>query len=363
MKYFSPLILIVLLLVPWSAARAQDGLSDSAIKELRQYSQGDERRRDHPPPVDKPEFVKVSDASLYLDPNDVVFVEEPLRAGDTAFIYPQNILVIHEVVNVGSGDDRRSVTYSPLTGTVVGYYGRADGKSFTLGLVGVIINNNRVLYDRATGSQWPQIMGVAIRGPLKGRRLDRFPLLWTRWKLARKRWPNALVLSRETGYRHSYNKDQYGSYLKSGTYYDSGGAYYPLSHTDPSIHPKERVLGVALGESALAFIEAEVKKSGVASAEYGLTPVVAIYDPGVDAVRVFHAVADGRNLHFEMAGDSIVDKETRSHWDVMGRAVEGRLRGMVLERAAAEDSMWFAWKAFYPYTEVWGRPGAEGSGW
>ncbi|MBU1003680.1 MAG: DUF3179 domain-containing protein [Proteobacteria bacterium] len=355
------LMLGLLVQVCGSPAWAQDGLSESAIGELARVTVGDDQLRDKPPAVDRPEFIPVTDAALFLDPNEVVFVEESPGGGGEAIIYPQSILVMHEVLNISEQGRRRCVTYSPLTGSVAGYLAKAGPHSTTFGTMGLLINSNRVVYDRATMSWWPQLLGIAIKGPLKGQRLERFPLLWTRWKLASKKYPQAQVLSRRTGHRVRYGKDRYGSYAKAGTYYDTGGSYYPLSHVDTSLHPKERILGLAEGEVSLALIEAEIKRQGVASVEFGLSPVVAIYDQSLDAVRVFSAVADGRNLHFETAGSAIVDIETRSHWNVMGQSTEGRLRGMTLERVAAMDCMWFAWKAFYPYTNVWGRQGNDGT--
>ncbi|BBD09014.1 DUF3179 domain-containing protein [Desulfovibrio ferrophilus] len=358
------LLLIVTLLAPvgGGVAMAQEGFADSAIAELKRYIVGNDRQYNLPPAVDKPEFVGMADAGLYLDPDEIVFVEEFPGEDSKAVIYPRNILVMHEVVNIRETGRNRTVTYCPLTGTVVGYLSKAGGQDTSFGNMGMLANSNRILYDRVTNTFWPQLLGIGIRGPLKGERLERFPLIWTRWKYAKKRYPEGKVLSRRTGYKYRYGKDRYGSYAKSGTYYDTGGSYYALAHVDPSIHPKVRILGLAEGEIAVAFLESEIKKRRLASVDFGMSPIVAIYDKSLDAIRVFHAEADGRGLHFEMAGDEIVDKETRSRWDIMGQATEGRLRGMKLERVAAMDSMWFAWKAFHPFTEVWGRQSnGEGS--
>lgn len=359
----SCLFLILGLLAPvcGRSALAQEGFPDSYLGELKRYTVGDDQLRDKPPAVDRPEFVSVTDAALYLDPAEVVFVEEPPGGQGETLIYPQSILVLHEVLNLSGPGRARSVTYCPLTGSVAGYLAKAGPHATSFGTMGLLINSNRVLYDRATFSQWPQLLGVSIKGPLKGQRLARFPLLWTRWKYASKNYPQAQVLSRQTGHRFRYGKDPYGSYARPGTYYDTGGSYYPLSHVDTGLGPKTRILGLAEGEISLALVESEVKRQGVASVDFGLSPVVAIFDKSMDAVRVFTAVADNRDLHFEMAGDEVVDIETRSHWDVMGRATEGRLRGMALERVAAVDSMWFAWKAFFPFTEVWGPKGVSGT--
>jgi hypothetical protein len=221
---------------------------------LREFLMGDERVREFPRAVDAPEFIPVSDAALYLEREAGVLVEEPVREGGPVFIYPRDILVRHEVLNLQDQSGvRRSVTYSPLTGSVAGYMGALGARSFALGTTGQFLNMNRVLYDRATNSLWPQIMVECISGALHGQTLTRFPLLWTRWGLASKRWPQARVLSRHTGFRVQYDRDPYGSYRRDGTWYTTGEPTQPLSHKDARLAAKERVLGLRVGEAPWPF--------------------------------------------------------------------------------------------------------------
>lgn len=348
----------------WCPLAAEE-LPSGYIRELESYMIGDERRRDYPKSLEDPSFLTVTDASLYMEPQDVVFVEEPHDGIEQVFVYPQSILALHEVLNLRKDGHPRSITYCPLTGTVIGISARVNHLyTTTFGNMDMLVNSNRVLYDRQTNSLCPQLLGVCIRGPLKNERLRRFPLLWTTWRHIERNYPQALVLSKDTPLRKLYRKDPYGrdpygSYARDDTYYQKGGAYYPLAHMDDALPAKARVLGLARGEVAQAILEKEVKERGLASARLGLDRVVALYDRKLDAVRVFMAQADGRSLRFEMADGEIVDRETRSRWDVMGHAVSGRLRGAALERAAAVYSMWFAWKAFHPYTRLWNGPARD----
>ncbi len=343
----------LLLLAP-APARAQE---NDMFSELRRYLVGNDRMRENPRAIDEPEFIPVTDASLYMDPECIVLVEEPETEGGTAYVFPRDVLTHLEVVNMkDNGGAKRSVTYSPLTGSVVGYKGSVRLHDTGLGTTGQFLNMNRVLYDRATNSLWPQILGRCISGPLRGEALERFPLLWTRWKYAAATYPGARVLSRPRGRRIVYDRDPYGSYRRPGTWYDTGGPKGPVTFRDDRLGPKERLLGYTDGEAAVAFVEQAVKLHRVASATVGLTPVAAMYDPEMDAVRVYHAEADGRTLTFETVGGEIIDQQTRSRWNARAEAVEGRLRGLRLERAAAMDCMWFAWVAFYPGTLVWTGP-------
>lgn len=359
-KFLSPIVAIaftaavLLARVGGGVVLAGDILSQAYIEDLKHVTVGDDRKREEPPAVDKPRFISMTDASLYMEPGDVVFVEEPESGIGQVFIYPRAILVLHEVVNLRQHGPKRSITYSPLTGSVVGIYARTDELfSSSFGTMGMLVNSNRILYDRSTNSLCPQMLQTCIRGPLKNKALRRFPLLWTTWRNIRKRYPGALVLSKETGWRMDYGRDPYGSYARSDSYYQKGGVYFPIAHRDNMLPPKTRVIGVSDCEQAVAVHENRLRKELVATLKLKKRCIAAFYDTSIGAVRMYIAHADGLNLTFELVDGEIVDLETRSRWDVLGNCTSGRLRGSKLERAVSLPCMWFAWKAFHPSTLIW----------
>jgi len=68
--------------------------------------------------------------------------------------------------------------------------------------------------DRLTGSYWSQALGLAIKGELKGRELDKIPfdvIRWSDWKIL---YPDTLVLTTETGQARPYGSDPYSDYFK-----------------------------------------------------------------------------------------------------------------------------------------------------
>ena len=317
--------------------------------------------RDSAPALFRPNYMSVSDASLSMDDEEVVFLA-PFFPDGVMRIYPQRIMVWHEVVNEFFDEANKqpvAITYCPITGSLAAYNLHAGKTPITLGVSGDLLNNNSVLYDHYSGSLWPQLTGQAIDGPYKGKVLPRLPVIWTTWGLARKAYPDGKVLSRNTGFKRRYGRDPYGSYLHDGSYYHDTHVFYPLLNTDSRLKPKEQMICIEFDNLAIAVNKAEVKELGVVNFTMGITPLVAMYDPALDTVRVFkRQLPDAREtLTFSWTGSYMVDDQTRTEWDRLGKGSLGKFRDYQLTPVNSVDSMWFAWAAFYPRTRI--VPGRE----
>lgn len=49
----------------------------------------------------------------------------------------------------------------------------------------------------------------------------------------------------------------------------------------------------------------------------------------------------------------LVDRQTSSIWNVLGRSTHGPFAGRRLGPIDAHDSFWFDWAAFHPHTRLW----------
>lgn len=308
--------------------------------------------KDGIPPIDRPKYVRVAEGDKFLRANDIVF---GLEYRGVIKAYPQKVLVWHEIVNEDVEGEKISMTYCPLTGSTVGFRGRSrvEGAPLTFGTTGKLINSNLLMYDRQTDSQWPQILGVAIAGPNKAVVLEEIPLVWTTWGRWRGKYPQTLVLSTDTGFFRAYGSDPYGSYDRQGTYYDSGGPFFPVMASDPRFPDKHVVVGIKANGARLAIPKMAVARHKVINTNLGGLPLVVLYDDELAAVRVFARRAGTDVLTFRRDGDTLVDDQTRAPWTVTGRCQGGRLAGTQLPILPAYDVMWFAWFSFYPLTEVW----------
>ena len=73
----------------------------------------------------------------------------------------------------------------------------------------------------------------------------------------------------------------------------------------------------------------------------------------VGAAAVFSPLLDGQPLTFRWDDGTIVDNETGSQWNVLGKATEGELAGEQLSPVVSINHFWFSWAAFRPETRVY----------
>jgi hypothetical protein len=327
-------------------------------------------------PIYNPVFIPVADAGLSMDNQEPVFVVH--YPGGITRVYPQSIMVWHEIVNDvlpdaadapprGSyGSDRSgqakssgnnyTVSYSPLTGSIMAFKSRAGRFPSSFGNEGRLLNANLIMFDHSSGSLWSQLLAACIDGPLAGKRLERYPVYWMRWGGVKNRYPDAQVLARATGYKRSYGRDPYGSYFRSGSYYDDTRLLFPVMRASDRLPPKERVLGLEIEHLYGAVIIDAVRKAKALNQTLGVFKLAAFYDEELDSVRLFESrLPDGRVLEFQLFEGKIRDKDSNSEWNTDGECVYGRMRGVGLKPLLAVDSMWFAWYAFHPDTLILGE--------
>ncbi len=347
------------------------GYSMDGLKRLADSLQRTGVGTDQIPALYRPQFLTISDASLSMEDDEVVFVVHYPQG--RVRIYPQRLMVWHEAVNdvlpdaagnlpppgrLGSAEaegQSYTIAYSPLTGSVSAFRSMAGKYPSTFGVTGNLINGNSVLYDRISGSLWAQLPAVCVEGPFKGRRLDRIPVLWARWGGVKERYAGkAEVLSRSTGYKRPYGKDPYGSYQLKGTYYDDVRLLFAISRLDHRLPPKKRILGVEHEAMFGAVIVDEVREQKILNFSLGVIPLVAFYDTQLGAVRIFDRRLDDPNhpLEFAIFEDNYVDKQSKSQWTPDGQGTYGRYRDRQLKPLLAVDAMWYAWAAFFPGTRI-----------
>lgn len=267
--------------------------------------------------------------------------------------YPVRLMSLHEIVNDTVGGRPVAVTWCPLCFSALVFDRRLD-RELTFGVSGYLFKNNLVMYDHQTNTFWSQLMAQAIRGPMRGERLQVLPariISWGNWKAAH---PDTLVLSaKKVGYSEGVVVDPYSGYYVSETPGLTGESQ------DNRLASKALVVGLVVGEHARAYPLQYILGEGVINDTLGGVPVALVADREAQSASIFLRDTDQGRLEFTVSAghEGLLDNQTGSSWDPQaGLALSGELRGTRLRRLAAPLVFWFAWAGIYPETDVFRTP-------
>ena len=315
--------------------------------------------RDGIAPIDSPKFDDVADAASSLRDNEPVI---SLEINGEAKAYPIAILIWHEIVNDEIGGVPVTVTYCPLCNTALVFDRRVDGQILDFGTSGKLRNSDLIMWDRQTESWWQQITGEAIVGSMTGTKLKFIPAPMVSWADFRESFADGQVLSRDTGFARSYGRAPYRGYdaLDNRPFLFTG-------QIDSRLVAMERVVGLAFGDEVVAYPFMLFESHPVVNDTVGGQDIAIFYVGGtlsafdgagasasrqVGSTGVFDPNLDGQKLTFRVESHRIVDDQTGSTWNILGKAIDGPLQGSTLEQVAHANHFWFAWSAFNPETEI-----------
>lgn len=366
-----------------SADRSQSGSSDevaaSALDDMENpafpdplIDPADVRSGGPPPdgipPIDEPTFERAASVD-WLEPDEPVL---SLTAGEETRAYPLRVMTWHEIVNDRVGGLPLAVTYCPLCNSGVAFEREVDGQLLTFGTSGRLYQDNLVMYDRQSESLWPQLTGQASIGTRTGEQLVAIPIGTVTWRDFLAAHPEASVLSQDTGFDRPYGENPYVGYDEA-----DGSLLFELDEDlDDRLLVKERVIGLSgpanegRETSSVAYVRSALIDQDPVTIQVGGSPVVLWHQPGqnsaldtrqisegedVGTVSVFDPEIDGQELIFERRGALIVDEQTGSTWDALGRATSGEFEGASLLPVTHLDTFWFSWVLFHPDTSIEGN--------
>jgi len=184
--------------------------------------------KDGIPAIDQPRFVSLS---VFTHPDNVQAVV--LVGENVTKVYPYNILTWHEIVNDEIDRTPVAVTFCPLCGSAI-VFNRTlpDGSITTLGVSGSLLESNMIMYDRVTESLWQQSTGGTLAGFFHPSELSLEPFQLLTMGDIRKIYPDALVLSEDTGHLRDYGRNPYAGYE------DDNRFVFEPSGIDTSFPPK-----------------------------------------------------------------------------------------------------------------------------
>ena len=352
-------------------------------------------------PTSPPEFISQEEASLWIGEQEPVI---SIMLNGEAKAYPLQILTYHEIVNDSIGGIPIAITFCPLCNSAIAFDRRillteehrtlqlqnndqlifsdlddtlieayafqnshlpqfVTALEVTFGTSGLLYNSNLLMFDSKSSTLWSQIMGRANIGILTDARLLKYPAQIISFDEFQTSYPNALVLSRETGFNRPYGNNPYPGYD-----HISSPAFLFRGPTDNRLLAKERVVSIGLKEDSVAFPWNLLREVHVVNHYVADTRITVFWKDGttsaldttkigngkpIGAVGVYNRNVDETVLTFRWDGANFRDIETNSKWALTGQAIEGTLQGRQLEPISHDNTLWFAWAAFKPETRIY----------
>ncbi len=306
------------------------------------------------PSIDEPRFQQAGDVDWLGDDEPVL----SLRVGDETRAYPMQIMTWHELVNDTFGDVPVTVSFCPLCNSAVAYHREVGETVLDFGTSGRLYNSSLVMYDRQTESLWTHFNGTAVVGELAGTELELLAMQTVSWSSFKRAHPDALVLSRETGFTRDYGRNPYPGYDDV-----SQAPFLFDGDTDSRLLAKQRVVAIRHNGDSVAVVVDDLAAAGVIDLEVGGEVLTVWHMPGtasgldtelvadgrdIGATGVFMAVVDGSQRSFERAPTGLFVDSSGSAWDILGNAVSGPDVGAQLTPIEHLDTFWFAIAAFDP---------------
>lgn len=170
--------------------------------------------RDGIPALENPVMIPAEDTATL----DEVLVLG-YKNGTDIRAYQHTVLDWHEIVNDDIGDVSLAITYCPLTGTGIGWNREVAGRKTTFGVSGLLYQTNLIPFDRATKSNWSQLLNESVNGSLSGTKAELIPLVETDWKTWKAMFPDTKIMSLNTGFSRTYGVYPYVDYRTNNSFF------------------------------------------------------------------------------------------------------------------------------------------------
>ncbi|MFQ5493230.1 MAG: DUF3179 domain-containing protein [Candidatus Dojkabacteria bacterium] len=272
---------------PRETAYASSGLQTNTANSLIDLNKvlGGGPGKDGIPAIDEPNFTSIANVSSNITDNTAGML---LEHNGKARFYPFNILVWHEIVNDTIDDLNVAVTFCPLCASAIAFNRELDGKVVRFGVSGLLYETNLLMFDDINESLWSQIEGRAVVGDFAGKQLERVNVDQLTFKDIKASYPDAEILSDDTGYSRDYSYYPYGEYNSNDEEF-----YFPVTYKDRRLPLKELVYATSYSDVSIAFVMSKLKAEGNAEVELENGDKVTAT---VDGVKIILKDPDGIEL-------------------------------------------------------------------
>ena len=204
-----------------------------------------------------------------------------LVLGSEARAYPIGLLDRFEVVDDESAGFPFVVARCALTGVAAIYDRRVGDRVLTFENTGALWRDTLVLQDRETKSYWSAATGLALAGPLAGKRLQSIPAVVTKTEDWEKVYPGSLYLDLNRSTVVPLSMRLYEASSAQGVSGSKTG--------DSRYRPKQEVFVVGEEQEAVAFTAEQIRNAGSARARLAGKAIEIRWDPLLETPRAYGA--------------------------------------------------------------------------
>lgn len=287
---------------------------------------------------------------VMITADEVVILDDVLvlgyKNGNDIRAYQHTILDWHEIVNDDIGDVSLAVTYCPLTGTGIGWNRVVDGQKTTFGVSGLLYQTNLVPFDRATKSNWSQLLNESVNGSLSGRKAELIPLVETDWKTWKTMFPDTKIMSLNTGFSRTYGVYPYVDYRTNDSFF-----LFPTPK-DSRLPFKERVHAIVDDTDAKVYRFSDFDTSNIIVDSFkGKTYLIV---GSAQFIASFELEGNQGSTQFTYVFDensqAVFQDNQGTEYNVFGESISGSGQ---LKASSSFMGYWFSIPAFYE-TEIYG---------
>jgi hypothetical protein len=226
-----------------------------------------------------------------------------------------------------------------------------DGVELRFHLAG-INNQNFLMRDEQTGTFWQQINGLAVSGPLAGKRLPLVfadELSFALWKTEQ---PYGSVLNDVPRFSREYAPVNWDVRMAK--------ARTVLSYAQAGLKPRDIMIGIHAFGASRAFPYQVILKEKLIQDQVGGERIFLIVGPDDRSVRAFRQRIPGgtSNSQFyritEKPAEKLFMDASGSEWNFRGCSVNGPLKSVCLEPVEIIKDYWFDWRNYNHETTVYG---------
>lgn len=272
-------------------------------------------------------YKSVSDVDGYLQPDDTVYVVE--RNG-VARAFPQRLIWQAHIFGGDYGGEDIVFTYCVLTNLPAPYRNELDGVPMDLRVLAQT-NNNLLLWDTESGEIIQQITSTR---DLSNKQLEPLPLIEMSWSAYQGLYPDGTVALIE--FRRPLERILDFLMPLEAAHGGDDWMFNTVDLDDDRLHSKEKIVGIADGDEAVAYTREALVRAGLTNVSVGRRRLALVHIPEHDVIVAFDRRVNGLEVLVE-------DVDFFGNTDAHGR----------LQRAFVHNGpMWAVWLHYFPHTDL-----------